>query len=429
MDAIHDMDISSMSINHAVASNKSEGKLFLGLLITVILIFPFSNLFHVLYPANILGKSAWIVLPVIIIVSLYFYMLASKKSKLSISDISLVIIVILCWLIFSVRQVAYNEYSAFLDLRFIVTSALFIVFVRHLLNNVFTMQVVAYGVAMQGILVALVRIVNYYLFPSVMISYTVDEVFFTTDGELTRDLLIQSSISANHVVCGMFILLILIKYNISKLKPVFFIGLQFLMMFSTFNTYSRYPMLVAIFFFLLSFAQVKAFSVRDAWGLIIAGAIFFALTYLFEIELFEFFGRFSESNDDRLDKLQVTFALLTNSTTDFLIGSSSFLANSTTVNGSVISDNSYGLVATTFGGPFALLFFAFLFNIFYKIGSSRFSLIFFLYIAFGLGITNSILWEPWVFTAFVGFGIASFYGRLSGNSTVKSQNDRIRSSG
>ena len=397
-------------------SERKHGKLFLCLLIVITIMFPFANLFHILYPITLFGKSAWVVVPVIIIGFLYLYLFVSKRSKLLTTDILLVAIMTLVWMIISVREITYNESMSFLDARFITTSLLFIMLTRNLMNNSYTMRVIAYAVIIQGILVAAARSINYYFFPYVMVSYKGGfggEAYINTEGETTRDILIASSISANIIVCGMFVLLVLMRHNITKLGNIPFLFIQFFMMLSTFNTLSRYPIAIAIVFFTLSFLQVKLVSLKNILSITIAGMALLILITLLNIEFFQFFERFNMDYSSRVDKFEVVILLITNSVVDFLIGSSSALVNSTMVNGVLISDNSYGMIATTFGVPFALVFFIFLFYVFYKIKSDNISLVFIFYIVIGLGITNSILWEPWVFTAFLSFGVVSYYGRVS----------------
>jgi hypothetical protein len=409
--------------NHKINPAKKQGFFFLTLLVIVILLIPFANLFHILSPVNVFGKSIWVVLPAGVVGLFYLYLITIKRSISSTSDILFIAIIVLFGLIFFAREIAYNEFRSILDFRYIATSLIGILLAWHLMNYAFIIRVLAYAVVIQGILVAATRSINFYFFPNVMVSYRVGtdlgrEIFLNYEGEVTRDLLLGSSISANHIVCGMFVLLILIKHNICKIGPLAFLSLQFLMMLSTFNTLSRFPILVAIGFFVLSLLQMKLVSIQKIFQIGLFGFALFILISWMGIESFNFFERFNEDISGRYYKLQAAFLLISNSGLDFLIGSSSVLANSIRVKGMLISDNSYTLIATTFGIPFAVVFFMFLFNIFHKIKSDKFSIIFLLYIAIGLGVTNCILWESWIFTAFFSFSIVSYYGRLSSGVRV-----------
>jgi hypothetical protein len=378
-------------------------------------IFPFANLFHILYPAFLFGKSAWIVVPVMVILSRYIFLFASKRLHLSSIDISFSVIVFLSWLIIAIRAVIYSEQKSFLDERYIATSLLFIVFAYHLLQNVSVIKIAAYSVAVQGLLVAAARSINFYFFPDVMLSQIDDQTILNYGGELTRDLLLGSSFSANHIICGMLVIMALMKNSIIKLRPLVFVFIQFFMMLSTFNTGSRFPIVVAILLFVISLSYVISFNIKDIMGFAIVIAAFIVINSFLSIENFNYFERFQEGFGGRDDKLLIGFLLISNSVTDFLIGSSSSLVNSLSVNDTLISDNSYVLIVTSFGVPFALVYFTFLFNIFLKTKSDKLSLLFLIYLVVGLGVTNCVLWEPWVFTAFLGFCITSYYGRISSN--------------
>jgi len=59
---------------------KKQGLLFLGLLVTLTILFPFLNIFHAMHPARIFEKSAWIAIPVVIIGILYLSLFLTKRS-------------------------------------------------------------------------------------------------------------------------------------------------------------------------------------------------------------------------------------------------------------------------------------------------------------------------------------------------------------
>ncbi len=402
-----------IGISNEIYLEKKQGLLFLGLLVILIILFPFLNLFHLLHPATIFGKSAWIVAPVVIIGVLYLSLFLTKRSRLSIVDLWIIIIIILSWLIFSTRGLVYSESRNFLDMRFIATALIFMAFSQHLMNSSFSMRVVAHAVFVQSILAALARSINFYFFPYVMTSYESDgTAFLNTEGELTRDLLIGSSSSANQILCGMFVLLSLFKHGIIRLNRATFIILQFFFMVSIFNTSSRFPMVVSVFLFLMSLLNSNLLKLKNIIVLIATCLGLFAIVALTEISSYDYFSRFGEESGGRGAKLEATFILVSNSFFDFFIGSSDILVNSTEVDGVLISDNSYGLVATSFGIPFMLIFFGYLFFSFKKILSDNISLFLICYITFGLAITNCILWEPWIFTVFMSFSVVAYYGRI-----------------
>lgn len=384
--------------------------------VAITLVFPFVNLFHVFYSVSILGKSAWITVPVIALGIAYLYLTATNRSKMTNSDLKFFIIMTIGLFIYAIRELIYSEGRNLLNYRYIATSLMFILLYIHIKNNDILVKSMMYAISLQGAFVALARSINYYFFPNLMISYDGEngfggEAFINSSGELTRDLLMGASISANHIVCGMFMLITLKRHFMKRLPFSIFMACQFFMMLSTFNTGSRYPMTVAVGLFTLSMFQIRIFSGKE-FKFVFIGLMMVTFAVILVSEYSNFFERFGEDSGGRYEKLQLTFLFISTSATDFLIGSSSSFINSTTLNNIVLSDNSYGLIATSLGVPFSIIFFWFLFSTLWKIKADWLSLIFLLYILIGLGITNCISWEPWVFTALFAYGITSYYGRM-----------------
>lgn len=403
-----------ISKNKIIFLEKKQGLSFLGLFVISIVIFPFLNLFHLFYPLVIFGKSAWVVIPVIIIGVIYLSVILNKISALLVSDLWGMVIIFASWIIFAVRDLFYEESRNFLDIRFIATSVIFIALSSHLVGNLFLMRIIAYAVFIQSMLVAFARIINFYLFP--FFSAVKDEdgtLFLNMEGELTRDLLIGSSISANHIVCGMFVLLSLYKNKIIKLNQNYFMLFQFFLMLSTFNTGSRFPMSISIFVFFLSLSNLNLISLKNIIALILTCCGLFAIFSLTQISSYDYFSRFSQGSGGRDAKFEATIILISNSFVDFLVGSSDRLVNTTAVNGILISDNSYGLVATSFGVPFMLFFFGYLIFTLKKRISDDVSLFLIIYTVIGLAITNCILWESWIFTVFMSFAVVACFGGVS----------------
>jgi hypothetical protein len=235
-------------------------------------------------------------------------------------------------------------------------------------------------------------------------------VFLNYEGERTRELLLGSSISANNMLCGMFVLLSLFKHKIIRLNLMSFVALQFFLMLSTFNTQSRFPMFVAAIIFLYSILGLNKIKLKNILLLASACLGLFAVAAIIDITIYDYFSRFSQDSGGRVDKLEATFILITNSLSDFFIGSSNEMVESTVVNGAVISDNSYSLIAASFGVPFTLVFFAYILFTLKNLISDEISLLMFFYMVVGFALTNCILWEPWVFTVFLSFAVVAYYG-------------------
>jgi hypothetical protein len=272
------------------------------------------------------------------------------------------------------------------------------------------MDTIGFGVLAQGILTSIARIINFYIFPNVMVSRSeIDEVYINTEGQLTRDLLMGSSISGNHIICGMITLLVLFDQRRVVLSYPAFITTQFILLLGVLNTLSRYPIFVAVIFFLLSVFNVRRAKIKDLFIILVllVGLVFFNIKIGF-LDI-DFYSRFAEDSGGRDDKLKVAFILLSNSAVDFLIGSPNEMISRTTVNGVNISDNSYGLLAITLGVPFMCCYFVAILKNLYKATAGLISKIAFIYILIGLGLTNCILWEPWVFTAFLCMAVVKHY--------------------
>jgi hypothetical protein len=372
--------------------------------------FPFANLLHVLYPAWIFGKSAWVVLPVLVVFLAYCYMLVSGKDKVSLFDVTVLFLVICSSKIFLIRWYLYRESINVLDIRYVWTSLIFLGFTSKIGKVPRLMDTIGFGVLAQGILTSIARIINFYIFPNVMVSRSeIDEVYINTEGQLTRDLLMGSSISGNHIICGMITLLVLFDQRRVVLSYPAFITTQFILLLGVLNTLSRYPIFVAVIFFLLSVFNVRRAKIKDLFIILVllVGLVFFNIKIGF-LDI-DFYSRFAEDSGGRDDKLKVAFILLSNSAVDFLIGSPNEMISRTTVNGVNISDNSYGLLAITLGVPFMCCYFVAILKNLYKATAGLISKIAFIYILIGLGLTNCILWEPWVFTAFLCMAVVKHY--------------------
>lgn len=381
------------------------------------LVIPFTQIFHIIYPINIFDKSAWIALPVLALFSLYIGKSINKKLSLKKTTLSVLSVIFLSFIIYFIRKIIYED-NSIINIRYITTSLVYIMLVICFTQNSFAMRALGYAVLLQSFLVAVIRMANFYIFPNYAIGNAElesSEQFINSNAEIGRELLFVSSISANHIVCGMFVGLILFKAKIVRWSPVKIVFFQLFMMLATFNTQSRYPIAVAIAIFCLTLLQLKITSLKNIIFLLLTSIILFVIVANFQTGFDEFINKILtvSVHEKRGDKLIATYILITNSALDFLIGSSSSLVLATEVNGTLISDNSYGLIATSFGVPFACIYFVMLFKIFYKNKSDSISIYCLLYIFIGFALTNCILWEAWVFTSFVSYGIASYYGRNS----------------
>jgi hypothetical protein len=388
--------------------------LFLGPLVLITVFFPFFNLFHILYPVSIFGKSAWIVIPSVIIGFYYILISSHKGSAVTRIEFFLLCAILLSFVIIVIHNVLYDDISSFLDFRYIPTFIIFILFSFKLLKRPGLLLILAHAVIFQALLVSAARIINYYFFPSFLIASDLyGGSFLNFDGDSTRNLLLSSSISANQIVCGMFTLLSLFRNRLTSLSFFAFFVLQCFLTFGALNTGSRYPIVVSIL--LLSFSLfVRSFKFIDFMKFLFLLTLIFIFTNPADLFSFNYFTRFQEDSGGRDIKVQIFLMLITASAQYFLIGVPAQVTASTFIDSVSLSDNSYALVATVFGLPFALLFFGLIFFYLRDKLSDLLSILMLAYIIFGLAITNCILWEPWVYIAMTGFAAVCCFGhRLS----------------
>jgi hypothetical protein len=378
----------------------------------IIIIFPFLFLLFYFEPVTIFGKSIYAVVPVGLILLFYLQLLLSKKTKLLMPDFIVMCTLILSCMIFLLREWTYGEQLIYSDVRYIVTTFIFLSFSCQLFLQYGSKRFITYAVIIQSIGVALLGTINFYIFPNVMISYDdVGSSFLNLEGERTRELLLGSSFSANHILCGMFVLLSAFRYKVIELHRGYFILVQLFLMLSIFNTFSRYATLVSIFLLFFSILILDKQRIKYIFISTLVIFAFIAVALYSDIPIYNYFSRFAQNSGGRYEKLQAIFTLISHSPIDFLIGSSMDLISSTNVNGFVISDNSYGLIATSFGVPFMLFFFISMLYVLIKKASDNISIFMFFYIFIGFALTNCILWDPWLFTVLISFVIVSCYGR------------------
>jgi hypothetical protein len=398
-------------------------------IISIIIIFcPFINLTHALYPVTILGKSFWLVLVVSTIFLFYLKLLFIGKTRVSRVEVLGLVLGIMASIIFVIRWMIYRESVNFLDIRYIFTSLVFIGFVNRTRGLNDFIDSISFSIIWQGILTAIARVVNFYFFPNLKLTMTeTEEIVVEYGGELSRDLLMGSSISGNHIICGMVTLLVVFDKRLRRLTSAQFIAIQFFLMLGVFNTFSRFPIFVSVLLFFISIAKARLMSWR---GALQTASVFVGILVLnrsFEILSMDFFKRFGDDSGSRVTKVQIAVELISNSISDFMFGSADQMVSGYEIDGVTISDNSYSLVATKLGVPFAFCFFLLILKMMYSARSVFFSKIMFIYLVVALGLTNCILWEPWILTAFLVVAVIRFYNSgVEGKRSFRSQPTKFK---
>ncbi|MCG3110373.1 MAG: hypothetical protein MCM46_01000 [Candidatus Manganitrophus sp. SB1] len=369
------------------------------------LIFPFVNIIYIIYPITFLGKNVWLVAPVLVIMALYLSTLFDVRKGFTVkkTDIIFLAIVIAGGLIFYLRELVYVERRSFLDYRYILAPTIFLLVSKRFVNGDKNINFLSSALVLTCFIQAILGILHASFFPELNISFDPDNVKnveFVFDAERTREGgTLGASIYANVIVCGMFLLATKRPTPTSLRSSILLTISIMVMLYAVTLSGSRYPIVIAGLLTLTFF--INSLSNWRQWVAIGMLAIF-SIIWFTNMENVEFYSifRFSEDSGGRIDKLILPFELLIADMFHLLVGASNELtANTYSSSGVGISDNSYWLLSLQFGPIFALFWFGFVVNLLMRDIVNNASFFFLVYFLIGLGITNCILWEPWVFLA------------------------------
>jgi len=166
----------------------------------VLLLLPFVNILHFALPLPpLFGKSTWLVMAVVTLIIIYIWVdrpwVAGRWRLQSPQLIAAGILLPVCL----VRSFAYDEPAIPSYLRFAVTMIVYLGLAEAMLNhNKAALSVLSRALVLQGLLVSVLVFFNMNFFPGVRIES--DEhglIGLTTEGFLTRSMLINASIGAN----------------------------------------------------------------------------------------------------------------------------------------------------------------------------------------------------------------------------------------
>lgn len=375
------------------------------LIAIIAFIFPLVNMIYIFYPLNFMGKNIWLVIPVLVILVLYLSTLANLREGITVkkSDVFFLVIMVVGGFIFYLRELLYAEQRSFLDIRYIFSPIIFLLVSMRLIKGEKQIHFLSGVLIATCFIQAVLGILHNAFFPEINIRFDPDnakEMELIFDAERTREGgTLGASIYANVILCGMFLLT---KKSSSRtpFHTAILLFISILIMFYAVTlSGSRYPIVIAGLLALVFFSR----SLSN-WRFWVAMGVFalFSLFLLMNMETVELYSiyRFDQDSGGRLDKLILPFELLTANILHLLVGASSELtANTFSLSGVGISDNSYWLLSLQFGPIYALLWFGFVVNLVKENIVNNTSFLFIVYLLVGLGITNCILWEPWVFLA------------------------------
>ena len=365
------------------------------LVVISIFTLPFVNVLHFALPlGNTFGKSTWLVVPVFVLITAYFERILTRNFSLNSLDLTLVFMVVFVGIIFTVRYIVYDEVQSFLNYRFLATSLVYLAIASQIVKNKLMLRVIALTIVATGLAVAVVQAINFNFFPNVMLftdNAGVIRLIFV--GEQTRSMLLGASISGNQIVCSMFVLVALVKSNFIRMNLWVSWILLLFMVYAVSLGESRYPIAIAISLLVFNFFYHK---LQHTKIVLVAVSVLLLTSYVFSNFENWHISRINEDSGGRIEKTILGFKILSDSVTNFSIGTSNFQAGNAAEQGYVLSDNSYFEVATSFGVPFAVIFFTLWFNFISRYIVNILSLFFLGYLVVGLSLTNCILWESWL---------------------------------
>ena len=372
-------------------------KLWAVLIVVTIIVVPFSNILHFIFPvSNILGKSAWVVVPTVTIIAIYLssFLNNLKAGRLPRFDFFVVTMIVISVLIHWLRSLIHNEEQSYFDLRYIATSFIYLMIARRMVSNLIILKVLAWALIIQGLLVALLVIINFHIYPTLSLDFdTTGTLGIIFDGLESRNRLLNASISANQILCSIFVLSALVKKGFLNKDYFLILAGQLFMLYAISLGESRFPMAVAISIIIIIFLlrlHVYAIVCILTFGLLVS-------TYLVLTSQFENILHLGRGFGGRPEKLRLSLQILTESSLNFIFGSSQFEASNSVSDGGIgISDNSYMHVSLSLGLPFAVIYFSSLLNFIRIRITDNLSLFFLSYLIINFGLTNCILWESWL---------------------------------
>ena len=394
----------------------------------VIVIVPFSNLLHYLLPVNnLFGKSAWVVVPTLVLVVIYFYKVVNTNifPRITMPDFAMIIFVVVSLLIVLIRNAFYGEGISFISNRYIATSLIYLLLAIKLLDNNKALLFIALSIVAQGFLLSLGQVINFHFFPTFELASDDSGIIgFTTDGIQSRSRLFSASISANLILCAMFVMFTMYKTNLLAINYKTYWILNLIMIYAISLGGSRYPFLIALILIGLSLYYFE--FLKSSLFLV---TIF--ITILLIQNIIADFGfastfRFDQDYGGRSDKFLLPIQLLGESIRNFIIGCSSYqIANSFSTSGVGISDNSYLALALSFGVPFAVAYFTTIFRIMRKRIFDIISILFVIYLGVGFGITNCIYWESWMCISMFSIVVISGLNQIKTDGSNNSCLDKL----
>lgn len=357
--------------------------------------------------ATLLGNNAFVVVPILILFVMFFITAIAFRAN----QMNIVILTVIFIFAFLISQftllISVNEVKIPSTYRYFFNIILALgafCYLRKYFSPL-NIQVIILTVIMS---IALVQFLGYVVFPNIQIVFDSPQgPEYIFDGETTRMGLLGSSYVAYHCVLGLLIIWS-IKRNIKISFGVYILLLATTLFFlaTIILTLNRLALIWALFLLWKILTAYLHLDKPSGIGKIFVSisVILFGLFYGFykldDIQLMDTIVRFSEIDgldDPRIIKLTLGLTMWLNSFTTFLFGVPVQIIETTTINGIIWSDNSFLLISLKFG-LIGFLAWALAFSKVIPWGLGSLTLIYLLWTLSSLAITNSILWDSYIFS-------------------------------
>jgi hypothetical protein len=388
-------------------------------LVLLVMAFPFVNIAYIFAPLEVFGKNLWLVGSMAVAAMLYVltWIRPGRIIFFERTDFGFAVLSVLFVLIFLTRELVYAEQLSVFGYRYVFVAFLLLLLLKRSVTGSGNVHLLVWSVVIACLLQAAIGILHSHVFPSVNIVINPEDpkdIQLLFDSERTREGgTLGASIYANVVVCGMFLLYAMDRKGLSANRAIAGTVMMWGMLYAVTLSGSRYPMLVAG---LLAVASLTKRFTNWRHAVALAGVVLLLLAVVAaRVETLEIMSvwRFEEDSGGRLEKLLMPLQILSENLQHFLIGASSELVEATvSPDGVGISDNSYMLFALSVGVPYAVVWFGSFILLLWGNTSDVTSRVFMLYMLGCLGLTNAILWEPWIFIAIL---TSALLGRMDTN--------------
>lgn len=371
--------------------------LFIGSLI----VYPYLFLFNIFFPSTLsIGKNTFVAIITIIVILCFLLGWKGILSKLGVGAVYF--IMLLALIIISARYWLYGEGIDKIFLyRIILTPLLYCGVAYCYLREKAKKEIVKKIIFCSCLIQAVIGLLHTYFFPYIFLGLNPDSLFKIVRGVgamREAGTLLSASLYANLILLGIFILIN--SYKKWRLPRLAVHILMFILIWGVAISASRWPFIIAVFLLILYFKKLLLSKKIVSILLII---LFFGI---FLPNIFIYMAQKVATGEvaSRIAKYHVALSSLLESSSNFLVGPT-FGRTNTDIDATSFSDNSYLLLMITFGVPFICLFLFLFSHIIRKTISINRNYFILLYFLITLFVTNSILWDVWLFYFF-----AALYG-------------------